>query len=229
MNKRNYTVAAIGGDGVGVEGVDACLEVLHALVEKDGGFRCDVENFGGSTDSYKRAGTFMPEDGADQLRAFDAILFGAVGTADIPDHLTLWGLRLAICQPLDQYASVRPIRVLPGIQSALRHVNDEALDWVIVRENSEGEHAGQGGRSHLGLPLEVATDVSIFTRACIERVMRFAFKLAQSWPRKLLAVVTTSNALRHGMVLWDQIATEVANEFPSVTWDKMLADAMPCA
>ena len=118
----------------------------------------------------------MPADGAERLRAFDAILFGAVGAPDVPDHLTLWGLRLAICQPLDQYANVRPTRVLPGIQSPLRRVNGGELDWVIVRENSEGEYAGQGGRSHPGLPLEVATDVSIFTRAGVARIMRFAFR-----------------------------------------------------
>lgn len=226
MTRKDYRIAAIGGDGIGVEVVDACLEVLTALAERDGSFAFDVTRFDWGSDRYKRTGEFMPADGADQLRAFDAILFGAVGAPDVPDYLTLWGLRLAICQPLDQYANVRPTRVLPGIQSPLRHVNGGELDWVIVRENSEGEYAGQGGRSHPGLPLEVATDVSIFTRAGIERIMRFAFRLAQSRPRKLLTVVTKSNAQRHGMVLWDQIAAEVAQEFPDVTWDKMLVDAM---
>ncbi|WP_372837410.1 isocitrate/isopropylmalate family dehydrogenase, partial [Puniceibacterium confluentis] len=226
MSKRIHKIAAIGGDGIGVEVVDACLEVLQVLADRDGGFDFDVQAFDWSTDRYKRTGAFMPAEGADQLRAFDAILFGAVGAPDVPDHLTLWGLRLAICQPLDQYANVRPTRVLPGIQSPLRHVNDGELDWVIVRENSEGEYAGQGGRSHPGLPLEVATDVSIFTRAGIERIMRFAFRLAQSRPRKFLTVVTKSNAQRHGMVLWDQIAAEIAQEFPDVQWDKMLVDAM---
>ena len=226
MDIRTHKIAAIPGDGIGIEVVAAGLEVLDALAERDGSFRFDVENFDWSTDRYKRTGAFMPEDGAAQLRDFDAILFGAVGAPDVADHLTLWGLRLAICQPLDQYANVRPTRVLPGIQSPLRHVNENELDWVIVRENSEGEYAGQGGRSHPGLPLEVATDVSIFTRAGTERIMRFAFKLAQSRPRKLLTVVTKSNAQRYGMVLWDEIANEVAAEFPDVTWDKMLVDAM---
>ncbi len=226
MTARTHRIAAIGGDGIGVEVVDACLEVLNALAERDGGFRFDVTPFDWGTDRYKRTGAFMPDDGADRLRAFDAILFGAVGAPDVPDHLTLWGLRLAICQPLDQYANVRPTRVLPGISSPLRGVGEGDLDWVIVRENSEGEYAGQGGRSHPGLPIEIATDVSIFTRAGVERIMRFAFSLARSRPRKLLTVVTKSNAQRHGMVLWDQIAAEVAAEFPDVTWDKMLVDAM---
>jgi len=135
-------------------------------------------------------------------------------------------LRLAICQGLDQYANVRPTRILPGIAGPLRNVGAADLDWVIVRENSEGEYAGQGGRSHRGLPEEVATEVAIFTRAGVTRIMRFAFGLAQSRPRKLLTVVTKSNAQRHGMVLWDEIAAEVAREFPDVATDKMLVDAM---
>ena len=168
----------------------------------------------------------MPADGVDRLRGYDAILFGAVGAPDIPDHVTLWGLRLAICQGFDQYANVRPTRVLPGITSPLRHVAGPELDWVIVRENSEGEYAGVGGRAHQGLPIEVASDVSVMTRAGVARIMRYAFALAQSRPRKLLTVVTKSNAQRHAMVMWDEIAAEVAAEFPDVTWDKMLVDAM---
>jgi tartrate dehydrogenase/decarboxylase/D-malate dehydrogenase len=168
----------------------------------------------------------MPENGRDQIKNHDAILFGSAGAPDVPDHITLWGLRLAICQPFDQYANVRPTRILPGITSPLRNVHGKELDWVIVRENSEGEYAGVGGRVHKGLPLEVATDVSILTRAGVERIMRFAFKLAQSRPRKLLTVVTKSNAQRHAMVMWDEIAVEVAAEFRDVTWDKMLVDAM---
>ncbi len=135
-------------------------------------------------------------------------------------------MRLAICQPFDQYANVRPTRILPGITSPLSGIGAKDLDWVIVRENSEGEYAGQGGRSHKGLPEEVATEVSIFTRSGVQRIMRFAFELAQSRPRKLLTVVTKSNAQRFGMVLWDEIAAEVSAEFPEVNWDKMLVDAM---
>ncbi|MDA0332743.1 MAG: tartrate dehydrogenase, partial [Proteobacteria bacterium] len=178
------------------------------------------------TDRYKREGALMPADGAQDLIGFDAILFGAVGAPDVPDHLTLWGLRLNICQPLDQYANVRPTRILPGIKSPLAGVTDKELDWVIVRENSEGEYSGQGGRSHRGQPQEVATDIAVFTRVGVERIIRFAFELAQSRPRKLLTIVTKSNAQRHGMVLWDDVAREVARDFPDVTWDKMLVDAM---
>ena len=145
---------------------------------------------------------------------------------DVPDHISLWSLRLAICQPFQQYANVRPTRVLPGTQSPLRNCGTGDLDWVIIRENSEGEYAGQGGRSHRGQDWETATEVSIFTRHGIRRLMRFAFQTARSRHRKLLTVVTKSNAQRNGMVLWDEVAAEVAKEFPEVTVDKMLVDAM---
>jgi tartrate dehydrogenase/decarboxylase/D-malate dehydrogenase len=223
---RTHRIAAIGGDGIGPEVIDAGVEVLRACAERDGGFELAVEQFDWGSEYYRQHGVMMPEGGADRLRAFDAIFFGAVGAPDIPDHLTLWGLRLAICQPLDQYANVRPTRILPGITSPLRNVSGPELDWVIVRENSEGEYAGVGGRVHRGLPEEVATDVSMFTRVGVLRIMRYAFRLAQSRPRKLLTVVTKSNAQRHAMVMWDEIAAEVAAEFPDVSWDKMLVDAM---
>ena len=223
---RTYKIAAIPGDGIGTEVIAAGLEALAVCARRDGGFRLAVEHFDWGSDYYKRHGVMMPADGLATLKPFDAIYFGAVGAPDVPDHVTLWGLRLAICQPFDQYANVRPTRILPGITSPLRGVEQGDLDWVIVRENSEGEYAGQGGRSHRGLPEEVATEVSIFTRAGVARIMRFAFDLARSRPRRLLTVVTKSNAQRHGMVLWDEIAAEVAKDYPDVTWDKMLVDAM---
>ncbi|OOO08734.1 Isopropylmalate dehydrogenase-like domain [Aspergillus oryzae] len=153
-------------------------------------------------------------------------LFIPFTAGHVPDHISLWGLRLSICQPLQQYANVRPTRVLRGTQSPLRNCPPGKLDWVIVRENSEGEYAGQGGRSHRGFPWEVATETAIFSRHGVERIMRFAFETAAKRPRKLLTVVTKSNAQRNGMVLWDEVATEVGKEFPEVQVDKMLVDAM---
>src|ERR1700751_95982 len=223
---NTYKIAAIPGDGIGTEVIDAGVEVLKALAKRDGTFAFDFDNFAWGGESYKKNGRMMPENGRGLIRNHDAILFGSAGHPEIPDHITLWGLRLAICQPFDQYANVRPTRVLPGITSPLRSVKDKELDWVIVRENSEGEYAGVGGRAHQGSPLEVATDVAMFTRAGVERVMRFAFALARARPRRLLTVVTKSNAQRHAMVMWDEIAAEIAREFPDVTWDKMLVDAM---
>ena len=223
---RTYTIASIPGDGIGKEVIPAGQRVLEHLAKKSGDFSIAFRSFDWGSDYYKRHGVMMPADGLSQLKDLDAIYFGAVGAPDIPDHITLWGLRLAICQPFDQYANVRPARVLPGITSPLASPDAAKIDWVIVRENSEGEYSGAGGRVHRGLPEETAMEVSVFTRTGVERVIRFAFELARSRPRKLLTVVTKSNAQRHGMVLWDEIAEEVSRKYPDVTWDKMLVDAM---
>jgi tartrate dehydrogenase/decarboxylase/D-malate dehydrogenase len=223
---RTYRIAAIPADGIGPEVIEAGLEVLDALAARAGGFRLVVDRHDWGSERYRRTGALMPADGLDRLRGADAIYFGAVGAPDIPDHVTLWGLRLPICQGFDQYANVRPTRILPGVTSPLRGVGPGDLDWLIVRENSEGEYAGHGGRAHRGLPEEVATETAIFTRTGVARIMRFAFAAARARPRKQLTVVTKSNAQRHGMVLWDEIAAEVAAEYPDVAWDKELVDAM---
>ncbi|MCZ4060680.1 tartrate dehydrogenase [Pantoea sp. LMR881] len=223
---RTYSIAAIPADGIGPEVISAGIEVLRALERQNGKLKFAIETFDWGSDYYKKHGVMMPEEGLQTLKKFDAIYFGAVGAPDVPDHITLWGLRLPICQGFDQYANVRPTKILPGITPPLRNCGPGDLDWVIVRENSEGEYSGNGGRAHRGLPEEVGTEVAIFTRVGVTRIMRYAFKLAQSRPRKLLTVVTKSNAQRHGMVMWDEIAAEVAQEFPDVKWDKMLVDAM---
>ena len=223
---QHHSIAAIPADGIGPEVIAAGIAVLEALAVRDGGFFCEFTHYDWGSDYYKRHGRMMPEDGLEALTSHDAIFFGAVGAPDVPDHITLWGLRLPICQGFDQYANVRPTRILPGISAPLKDKGPGDLDWVIVRENSEGEYAGHGGRAHRGLPEEVATETAIFTRVGVTRIMRYAFRLAQARPRKLLTVVTKSNAQRHGMVMWDEIAAEVAAEFPDVTWDKMLVDAM---
>jgi len=223
---KTYRIATIPGDGIGKEVIPAGQQVLQALAERLGTFALDFENFSWGGDWYRAHGQMMPADGLEALRGQDAILFGSAGDPQIPDHITLWGLRLKICQGFDQYANVRPTRILPGIDAPLKRCRPQDLDWVIVRENSEGEYAGVGGRAHQGHPIEVATDVSLMTRAGVERIMRFAFGLARSRPRKLLTVVTKSNAQRHAMVMWDEIALQVAAEFPDVRWHKELVDAM---
>ena len=223
---RQYRIAAIPADGIGPEVIGAGLEVLDALAARDGGFSLAVEHYDWGTGYYRQHGVLMPPDGLQRLRVADAIYFGAVGAPDVPDHVTLWGLRLPICQGFDQYANVRPTRILPGVTSPLRGVGPAELDWLIVRENSEGEYGGQGGRTHPGFPGEVATEVAIFTRTAVERIMRFAFAAARARSRRHLTVVTKSNAQRHGMVMWDEIAAAVAADFPDVTWDRELVDAM---
>jgi tartrate dehydrogenase/decarboxylase/D-malate dehydrogenase len=222
---KTYRIATIPGDGIGKEVVPEGQKVLEALARQNPDLTFEFENFDWGGDYYRKHGMMMPEDGLDPLRNKDAILFGSAGDPHIPDHITLWGLRLKICQGFDQYANVRPTRILPGIDAPLKRCTPAQLDWVIVRENSEGEYSGVGGRAHQGHPIEVATDVSMMTRAGVERIMRYAFKLAQSRPRKLLTVITKSNAQRHAMVMWDEIAVQIAKEFPDVTWDKELVDA----
>ena len=221
---KTYKIAVIGGDGIGPEVIQAGIEVLDALARADGGFRFQFEPFPWSSDYYLKHGHYIEPGGLDKLKACDAIFFGAVGSQKVPDHVSLWGLRLPICQGFDQYANVRPTRVLPGVKSPL--ANGKDIDWVVVRENSEGEYSGVGGRVHKGLPIETASDVAIFTRVGVERIHRFAFELARKRARKQLTLVTKSNAQRHGMVMWDEIFFEVAKDYPDVKWDRELVDAM---
>jgi tartrate dehydrogenase/decarboxylase/D-malate dehydrogenase len=223
---KTYRIAAMGGDGIGPDVIRAGCQVLLALAEKNGSFALQFQDFDWGSDFYRRTGRMMPEDGLQQLAGFDAIFFGAVGAPDIPDHVTLWELRLAICQGFDQYANVRPTRLLPGIKGPLRPDLGEQIDWVIVRENSEGEYAGVGGRAHRGLPIEVAMDVAVFTREGVARICRHACEVAMARPRKHLTVVTKSNAQRHGMVMWDEVCAEITAQYPALTVEKMLVDAM---
>ena len=221
---RTYDVAVIGGDGIGPEVAAAGLRVIRAAAEADG-FAVRPQSFPWGSAYFRAHGRMMPDDGLDALRRFDAIYFGAVGDPGLPDDTTLWGLRLAICQGLDQYANVRPARLLPGLRGPLRDELGAALDMVVVRENSEGEYAGAGGRSHRGTPLETATETSVFTRAGVERIQRYAFELARTRPRRHLTCVTKSNAQRYGMVLWDEVFAELAAGYPDVETARILVDA----
>ena len=220
---KTYRIASIPGDGIGKEVIAAGIEVLNFLSGKEN-LRFEIESFDWSSQRYLRTGAYIPEGGLEKLKTFDTIFFGAVGSPEVPDHISLWGLRLPICQGFDQYANVRPSRVLPGISSKIKGANE--IDWVIIRENTEGEYSGSGGRVHRGLPEEIATETSVFTRVGVERIHRFAFELARKRPRKHLTLVTKSNAQRHGMVLWDEIFFELKSKFPDVQTDRVLVDAM---
>jgi len=220
---KTHRIASIPADGIGNEVIPAGIEVLQALAAKEG-FGLQFDHFDWGTERYLETGAYMPEDALAQLGGFDAIFFGAVGSPHVPDHISLWGLRLPICQGFDQYANVRPARVLPGVQSPLR--DGKGIDWVIIRENTEGEYSGLGGRVHRGLPEETATETSVFTRNGVERIHRYAFELAAKRARRNLTLVTKSNAQRHGMVLWDEIFYEVAKDYPRVKTQRILVDAV---
>jgi tartrate dehydrogenase/decarboxylase/D-malate dehydrogenase len=219
---RSYRIASIPGDGIGNEVIPAGIEVVShlSLLER---FEIAFENLDWSSARYKETGAYIPAGGLEKLKGFDAIFFGAVGAPDVPDHVSLWGLRLPICQGFDQYANVRPSRLLPGIEGPVKSAKE--IDWVIVRENTEGEYSGAGGRVHSGLSNEVAMEVSTFTRSGVQRVHRFAFELARKRPRRHLTLVTKSNAQRHGMVLWDEVFFEIAEKYPDVATDRILVDA----
>lgn len=221
-----HRIALIPGDGIGKEVISAGQEALETLCEVSGNVELEFQTFDWGSDRYIETGRMMPDDALQTLSGFDAIYFGSAGDPRVPDHVSLWQLRLAICQGLDQYANVRPARLLPGLASPLRDAGPKEIDWIIVRENSEGEYSGAGGRVHQGHPLEVGMDVSVITRGGAERILRHAYGIAQSRPRRKLAFVTKSNAQRHAMVLWDEVCETVAADFPDVLTERVLVDAM---
>ncbi|TDD80136.1 tartrate dehydrogenase [Actinomadura darangshiensis] len=228
-SQRVFRIAAIPADGVGAEVVAAGRTVLDALAAASHGtFAFDWTEFPWGCDHYQRTGRMMDEDGLETLKDFDAIYFGAVGWPTVPDHVSLWGLRLKICQGFDQWANVRPVHFLPGVLSPLRKAADTELDWVVVRENSEGEYSGLGGRnlSARGPGSEVAVQSALFTETGCERIMRFAFDLARTRVRRKVSSVTKSNAQQYGMVLWDEVFTRVAADYPDVETESVLVDAM---
>ncbi len=223
---RDYHIAVIPGDGIGAEVAPEGVRVLDAVAELTGAFRLRYDYFPWGCNYYLEHGRMMAEDGLKTLRQFDAIYFGAVGFPSVPDHISLRGLRLPICQGFEQYVCYRPSRILPGVRSPLADKGPGDVDFVVIRENTEGEYAGAGGRAHRGLPGEVAVETSIFTRGGVERVIRYAFRLAHSRPRRHLVSATKSNAQQHGMTFWDDVFAEVAREFPDVRTERVLIDAL---
>ncbi len=225
MSNRSYRIAVIAGDGVGREVVPAAVEVLHEAAHGSG-FTLECADFPWGCDHFARTGYMMPEDALELLRPFDAIFLGAVGSPDVAEHVPIWGLILPIRKGFDQYAGLRPMRLLPGVASPLAGRGPADVDMVCVRENSEGEYSGVGRRRLAGSPAEIAEQTAVFSRQGIERVVRYAFDLAESRPRKQLASATKSNALQHSMVLWDEIVAEVARDHPEVWLTSYHVDAL---
>lgn len=229
MAEREFRIAVIPGDGIGTEVTPEALRVLDRLAEQSGGkIGFTYETYPWGCQYYLETGRMMDADGLERLEGSDAIYFGAVGWPGVPDHVSLWGLRLAICQGFDQYACVRPVRLLPGVPSPLRDATPERIDWVVVRENSEGEYAGLGGRNLAarGPDREVAVQSALFTAQGCERIIRYAFELARTRKRQKVTSVTKSNAQQYGMVLWDETFDRVRAEYPDVETEQWLVDAM---
>jgi tartrate dehydrogenase/decarboxylase/D-malate dehydrogenase len=218
-------LAVIPGDGIGSEVVDAGLSVLDALCAPESGPRVEIEAFPWGSAYFEQHGSMLPSDGLRRLADFDAIYFGATGWPTVPDHVSLWGLRLAIVQGFDQCVNLRPVRLLPGVRSPLANQDAEAIDFVVIRENSEGEYSGAGGRVHRGLPSEVAIQTSFYSRRAIERVASYAFGLAGRRSARRVTSVTKSNASQYASVLWDEVVLEVAAKHPEIAFDSVLVDA----
>src|SRR5437667_1160973 len=225
MAGKRYKVAVIPGDGIGQEVIPAALTVLEAVASRRG-FSLELKDFPWGCAYYTKHGRMMAADAYDQLAEFPVIYFGAVGDPSVPDHIAVWELILPLRQRFDQYVNLRPMRLLPGVASPLANRGSADIDMVCVRENSEGEYSGLGGRLHAGTLHEVAEQTGLFTRRGIERIVRYAFEVAAKRPRRTLASATKSNALQHSMVLWDEVAESLRPSYPSVEFRKYHVDAL---
>lgn len=223
-----YRLAVLPGDGIGPEVITESVQTLTTLATIHGGFRFDIQQFDWNTERYLREGALMPADGLAVLARgnFDGILLGPVGDPRVPDHITLWGLLLPIRQNFDQYVNLRPLRLLPGINSPLANKNPGEIDLVCIRENTEGEYAGVGGRVHQGTAEEVAIQSIVFTHKGTERIMRYAFEYARHHGRKKVTSATKSNSMQHNMVFWDEVFQHVASKYPDIAHEQQLIDSL---
>ncbi len=220
-----HAIAVIRGDGVGQEVVGAGRRVLETLAEVSGGLTLEFREFPWSCAYYLEHGVMLPDDGLQTLAEFDAIYFGACGFPTVPDEISQHGLILLIRQSFELYVNLRPVRLLPGVTSPLAGRQPGDVDFICVRENTEGEYAGAGGRVHRGTSYEVALQTTVFTRTGVERVIRYAFELCDRLGRSHLTNVTKSNALQHAPVFWDEVFDEVGAGFPAIETDRSLVDA----
>lgn len=217
-------VAVIPGDGVGPEVIREAIRVLEEALAGVSEAAIEWTELPWGSDYYHRTGRMMPEDGIETLSGFDAVYFGAVGDPEIPDHVTVWGLILPIRRALDQFVNYRPIRWLEGVPPRLAGKSPRGVDMLFLRENIEGEYMDLGGRDLPGYPDGSATQISVFTEREIERIARYAFEQARN-RRSRITSVTKSNALKHSMVLWDEVVGRISEEFPEVAYEKIHVDA----
>jgi tartrate dehydrogenase/decarboxylase/D-malate dehydrogenase len=224
-SSRTHKIAIIAGDGIGKEVVPAGLAAIEAAT-RNTGISVQLTELPWGCDYYLSHGRMMDADGFERAATFDAIYLGAIGSPAVPDHIAVWDLLLPLRQRFQQYVNLRPMRLLPGLTSPLARRTSADIDMVCVRENSEGEYSGLGGRIHVGTPHEAAEQTGLFTRHGIERILRYGFEVAAKRPRKLIASATKSNALRHSMVLWDEIADIVRKDYPAVEYRKYHVDAI---
>lgn len=224
---KEYSIAVLPGDGIGKEVIPAGIKVLKTVENLVGNYSLNFEEYPWGTEYYLQHKRMMPADGLKTLENYNAIFLGAVGMAElVPDHITLWEFLLPIRKSFDQYINLRPTRLLPGVKGPLRDKGPEDIDFLVVRENTEGEYSGAGGRVHNHTSHEVAIQTNIFTRMGVERVMRYSFELARQRPRKKLTSVTKSNACQYSMVFWDEVFNELCPQYPDIETEKAHVDAL---
>jgi tartrate dehydrogenase/decarboxylase/D-malate dehydrogenase len=224
---REYSIALIPGDGIGVDVIREGKKVLDTVCQLDGGLSLQYESFEWSCEYYARHGKMMPDNGLEILKSFDTIYLGAVGYPGVPDHVSLWGLLLPIRRGFQQYINIRPVKLLRGIKSPLAGRGREDLDFIVIRENNEGEYSSIGGRMYEGTSQDMAIQSSVFTRQGVERVLRYAFRLAQEkGRRKRLTAATKSNGINHTMPFWDEYVHKINQEFPDVQTNIVHIDAL---
>lgn len=221
---KTYKIAVIAGDGIGPEVLAEGIKVLKRAAELDGGFRFEFTYFPWGCQYYLEHGEMMPKDGICQLSEFDAIYLGAVGYPGVPDHISLWDLLLTIRHEFDQYVNLRPVKLLAGAPCPLKDVKREDIDMLVIRENSEGEYAGEGNWLFKGKPNEVVLQTGVFSRKGTERIIRYAYETARREGKKLTSI-SKGNALNYSMVFWDSVFAEIGKEYPDVKTDSVLVDA----
>ena len=224
---KEYNLAVIPGDGIGKEVVPAGQRVLETAGEVHGGFSFTYETFPWGCEYYLKEGRMMPDKGIETLKAYDAIFLGAVGYPElVPDHVSLWGLMLPIRRGLQHYVNLRPIKLLRGVRTPLANRGIEDIDFLVIRENNEGEYSNMGGRLYQDTPQEVVVQNTVFTHFGVERVIRYAFELARKTGRKRVTSATKSNAINFTMPFWDSVFDTIASEYPDIESDKFHIDAL---
>ncbi len=225
MTEQKYRIALIPGDGIGKEVMHEAVATLEATGSRFG-LAFEWTEFAWSCERFAKEGRMMPEDGVAQVKGFDAILLGAVGFPGVPDHVSLWGLLIPLRRELKQYVNIRPCRLLKGLKSPLAGRGPQDIDFIVVRENNEGEYSEIGGRMYAGTDDEFVTQASVFTRRGVDRILRYAFELARSRPRKLLTSATKSNGIIHSMPYWDERFAAVAADYPDIATDRYHIDIL---
>lgn len=225
MTTSHFRIAVIAGDGIGREVIPAGMAALEAAA-RGSGVTLEFVEFPWGCEYYLKHQRMLDDDAFQKLQPFDAIYLGAIGAPTVPDHISAGDMILPLRKMFEQYVNLRPMRLLPGLSSPLSNRGPADIDMVCVRENSEGEYAAVGGRLHVGTPHEIAEQTAIFTRHGIERIVRYAFEIAVRRPRRMLQSATKSNALRYGMVLWDEVAEGVSQDYTSVNFRKYYVDAI---